>query len=116
MKMEPTGSKFNSGIAQLERIDILRRKAHMAREKNKWDKFYKALQSIRAEVWEWLIPEERAKVKKYEADLDVGFNNLRNTGIDLPKVKEFEDYLNDLLHKYGLSMPSKDDFMSPENY
>ena len=110
-------SKFNSGIAQLERIDIQKRKLHDAREKNKWPKFYKALQSIRAEVWEWLNPEERARCKKYEKELDEEFYyNINNKGINITKLKDFEDYLNDRLHNYGLSMPSKDDFLEPENF
>lgn len=109
-------SKFNSGIAQLDRIDIQKRKLHEAREKNKWSKFYKALQSIRAEVWEWLNPDERTETKNYESQLDNEFCYNEKKGIDINKLKDFENYLNDKLHKYKLSMPAKDDFQEPENF
>ena len=110
-------SKFNEGIAKLNRIGMQRTLIMQYRPKRKWYKIFDCLVNIRTEIWERMNIDERKEVKDFESKIRNDFYVKQDKrGLDITMLENYEDRLQELCYKYGLSMPDKDDFLEPENF
>ena len=102
-------TKFNSGIAQLERIDRQMQILQMARIQHHWDAMTDALINIRSEIDGSMTPEEKTEGDTFEFDIKKLLFKVRRKGSDLRLITEYERFLGQIQKKYGYSMPLKDD-------
>ena len=90
-------SKFNEGVAKLNRIGEQRVKVMRYRTKKQWEKLFDCLVNIRTEVWERLDDIERQKVKDYEISLRKEFLSKSNRiGINSTNLENYEDFLQEV--------------------
>jgi len=111
---EGTESKFNEGIAKLQRIGYQRSLIMMFRSKAKWSKLLDCLINIRSEIWERLVEAEKMEVKNFEKNLRKNF--MIGNNVNLTMLENYEDRLQELCYKYKISSTDKDDILEPDNF
>lgn len=112
---KPSESLFNSGIAKLERIHILRIYMHEARLSGNWNNWNESMKCIRSEVNERLDLDELELADNFEKNINMELEayNLATSKGAKPKYSTYKllsDYclfLAKIEYKYGYSMPDK---------
>jgi hypothetical protein len=101
---------FNAGVAKLMRIDKQRQLMAAARIEKQWGMFVDCLENIRTEINENLEDDEKILCNDFECKIKRQINSAHKTKkIDGFLLRSYELYLGELEHKYGYSMPNKED-------
>lgn len=116
-KTEDTKSKFNAGLAKLERIGELRKGIHDARISKDLDRHLACLEGIRSEINAKLKQEQKKKCEEYEKKCHSSINNYYNARARKLKVisdprlalYDYELYIGELEEKTGMGMPEEED-------
>lgn len=114
---ENTKSKFNAGLAKLERIGELRKGIHDARLNKDWEKWKACLEGIRSEIDAKLDDDERKECDKMETSIVEVFHNYYKTRgmknnahfIPRPILYKYELLIGKLEENTGMGMPDDDD-------
>lgn len=100
-------SKFNAGLALLERIHAMKLGAHYSRIAHNWRQFSDCLCGIRSEINHKLTKEERIEGNKFESDMRDAIEKNQydmRKNIIAPFIN-YERWLSDKEYKYGFGMP-----------
>ena len=111
-------TKFNAGLAKLERIDLLRRGCHDAKIIKDYDRWNGCLKSYRGELNDRMEGERRTEAKGTEQIIDLALNksiiklkggkeNHITSTQRFNLMYDYELWLADLEKEFGLSMPDK---------
>lgn len=104
-------SKFDSGIAVLMRIDLLKRNLYMARANHLHEQVFLCIRDMYLEVMPFLDKEEDEEIEELDSEIE----NLLSVGDDSDfdnwslhnKLFKFEKKVSSMIHKYGLGMPKR---------
>ena len=111
-----TLTKFNAGIAKLERIDKLKRVSHEARFLRDFNMWVDSLKALRSEISAELKQSEKDDIKKLEIKIgnmlhSIAVNNNGTTKKTIRMVYDLIDSYSDELERLekitGLGMPDK---------
>lgn len=107
VRHDETQALFNAGIAKLYRIDIQKKKIHMARETSNFKSWYYALSGWREEMIERMTKEEEVQADGFESTAMELMNSKYNE-IAERKLQKYGVFLSKIEYKYGYSMPDKE--------
>jgi len=118
-------TKFNAGIAKLERIDALKRAGQEARFNKDYEGWADSLKALRSEISAEISREELKKLKKdFESKIDnklIIVGNKRKINATVIRslyncLDDYSDRLEQLEKRTGLGMPNKnrDDFAAEQ--
>jgi len=120
---EKTTTKFNAGIAKLERMNKLRIGCHEARMRKQYTLWLDCLTGWRSEMNDKLEKEQQGVCNSYENLIQLSITPVQAPNqhpfSQFGKVKpnyytvtfllnQYELYLGELENKYGYGMPLKD--------
>lgn len=111
--VERRESRFNAGVAKLERLDKYKINLHLARMEVDPLAMLHCLQSIKNEIYERMTPSERADCARLQATCsNIIKAGRRSKHLDaFSELEKYELFLLDIEFKYGYSMPNKNDVL-----
>lgn len=108
-KTEDKESKFNAGLAQLERINEIKKAMHTARLFQNNQAIVTCLTSWHLELCEFMGPDDKRKSILYQKKLSSLVNNkIVNSQIVINNCIEYHEFLQMIEKRAGLSMPYKE--------
>lgn len=104
-KEYPQKTKFNAGLAKLERIDKLRQACHDSRILHKHQQWYDCLVSYYVELHERMDEEDKKKASEFITNIKKSAEEQKKDSYT--ELLKYELWLTERENKFGFSMPDK---------
>jgi hypothetical protein len=113
--LAPVESKFNAGIAILERINNEHLKINRLNTKHKYDQMIDCFVNIRNDLNDRLTKDQRSNCDRFEHMVQGEMQSKnKKKGTNVQLLMKYLRYLVDLEKLHGIRLPDKDDFLEPD--